>query len=390
MIEGQKILCFAPGLWDDIWRNRHQLMSRLARRNRVLYIEPRVYLRPLLRSLRRGKVPSGTLWPGPVSEKVPGLYVYHTPLVWPRTARKPFGEWTHQAFVRAVHRVMERLEMASPILWLFLPDMGDLIGEFGERLVVYHVVDDYTGYTGVSEAMRPVLREMERQVMALADVVFVTSEALLEQKRVLHPNVHLVPNGVDYAAFTAARSSVPPGITALPGPVVGYVGAINDKVDVALILRVAQAYPDWMILLVGPVGVTTKEGYAAIEALHKQPNVHFTGRVAVEDVPAYVWACDVCLLPYHVNDWTRHIDALKLYEYLACGKPVVATGIPAARKFGEVVYVAERDADFVSFIGHALNECDPTLATRRQAIAAQNTWDERIERLSAALKPLLS
>lgn len=389
MIEGQNILCFAPGLWDDIWRNRHQLMSRLARRNRVLYIEPRVYLRPLLRNLRKGKVPQGAFWPRPIAEKCPGLYVYNTPMIWPRMARKPFGDWTRQAFLRAVHLAMERLGMTSPILWLFLPDMGDLIGEFGERLIVYHVVDDYTAYTGVSEAMRPVLREMERRVMAQADVVFVTSEALLEQKRPLHPNVHLVPNGVDYAAFVAARSAMSLDVKSLPRPVVGYVGAINDKVDLALVVRLAQAHPDWTILLVGPVGVTTERGYAAVKALRGRPNVHFTGRVAVEDVPPYIWACDVCLLPYYVNEWTRHIDALKLYEYLACGKPVVATDIPAARKFGGIVYVAEKDADFVSLIGQALSERDPTLANRRQTIAARNTWDERVERLSAALQPLL-
>jgi len=120
--------------------------------------------------------------------------------------------------------------------------------------------------------------------------------------------------------------------------------------------------------------------------LRALPRVHLLGRKRVEDVPHYIAACDVCLLPYRVNEWTRNIDSLKLYEYLACGKPVVATNVPAAQRFSDVVRIASSEMEFITAMNTVLNEDSPALRARRRYIAAQHTWDQRVASLSTAIE----
>ncbi len=392
MIEGQDILCFAPGPWDDIWRNRHQIMTRLARANRVLYIEPWPYLRPVLRQLKNGEIRLGDMRGPRLNQVGANLYVYHPALWAPRAARFPLKGMTQATYMALLRRVLTRLCVQEPILWLFLPDMEAFIGQFNEKLVIYHVVDEYAGYSGVSATWRPVMQAMEQQLARRADLVFVSSPILLERKRSLNAGTHLIPNAVDYEAFVAASGgSEPPPVDTLDvrAPIAGYVGAINEKVDLALLVEVARRCLDWSLFLVGPVEVTEEESKRALQKLQAMSNVHFLGRKKVTDVPRYIAACDVCLLPYRINEWTQNIDSLKLYEYLACGKPVVATDVPAAQRFTHVVKVATSEVQFIAQMRAAVEEDDPTKRRERRSVAAQNTWEQRVASISTAIEERL-
>jgi len=387
MIEGCDIVCVAPGPWEDIWRNRHQIMSRLARRNRVLYVEPWCYLHPTLKGLRSGQVRWADLG-GPILRQVAdNLHVYR-PAGWaPRASGLPLERITQAVTMRHLRRVLAGLGLSRPILWLFVPDGEVFVGQFGERLVVYHIVDEYSAYSGVSAGWRPIVQKAEAHLAARADLVFVTSESLWEGKRLLNPHTVWVPNAVDYAAFADAayQRTPPPDVGAIAPPIVGYVGAINDKIDLALLGEAAARGRSWSWVLVGPLSVADAEGQKALEELRSLPNVHLLGRKSVDDVPLYMAACNACLLPYRVNEWTRNIDSLKLYEYLACGKPVLATDVPAARRFSEVVYIVRGANDLLEKLQNALEHDDAALQLRRRHIAAQNTWDQRVEAISAAI-----
>jgi glycosyltransferase involved in cell wall biosynthesis len=395
MIEGHDILCFAPGPWDDIWRNRHQIMTRLARANRVLYVEPWPELRPTLRLWRQGQLSWADVH-GPRMRKVQeSLYTY-SPASWaPRATRFPLSSATDAIYMVFLRRVLERLRFQKPILWLFLPEMEIFVGRFDEKLVIYHIVDEYAGYSGVSATWRPVVQQMEDQLARRADLVFVTSPELLERKRALNQRIVLIPNAVDYQAFCAVadrgpKAALPADMANIRPPVAGYVGAINDKLDLPLLLQVARQCAQWSFALVGPITIQAAEGRQALEALRVLPNVHVLGPKSVADVPRYVAACAVCLLPYQINEWTRHIDSLKLYEYLACGKPVVATDVPTARRFSEAVRIVTDEGEFISSMNNALKEDSPAMQARRRELAAQNTWEQRVSVLSAAIEKSLS
>jgi glycosyltransferase involved in cell wall biosynthesis len=391
VIDGQDILCFAPGPWDDIWRNRHQIMTRLARANRVLYIEPWPYLRPVVRQLKNGEVRLRDMRGPRLDQVSENLYVYRPALWAPRAARFPLKGMMQATYMALLRRVVTRLCVQKPILWLFLPDMDAFIGQFDEKLVIYHVVDEYAGYSGVSATWRPVMQAMEQQLARRADLVFVSSPILLERKRSLNARTHLIPNAVDYEAFVAASGSEPPpvDIVDLQAPIAGYVGAINEKVDLALLVEVARRSLDWSLILVGPVEVTEEESQRALQKLLAMSHVHFLGRKKVTDVPRYIAACDVCLLPYRINEWTQNIDSLKLYEYLACGKPVVATNVPAAQRFTHVVQVATSEVEFIAQMKAAVEEDDPAKMRSRRSVAAQNTWEQRVALISTAIEDRL-
>lgn len=401
MIKGHDILCFAPGPWDDIWRNRHHIMTRLARANRVLYVEPWAYLRPTLRQLRRGQIRLVDMHGPRLWQASKNLHVFQPPLWAPRADRYPLSVATRAIYMASFRRVLKRLRFRAPILWLFLPDMEVFVGRFDEKLVIYHIVDEYAGYSGVSEAWRPVLQRMEQQLARRADLVFVTSPTLYERKRTLNEKTYLVPNAVDYDTFAAAAEgeTLPPAdMVSVPSPIAGYVGAINDKLDLALLGRIAHRCEQrhdsqgqgWSLVLVGPVTITDDEGQRALEDLRSQPHVHFLGRIDAQDVPQHVAACDVCLLPYRINEWTQNIDSLKLYEYLACGKPIVATDLPTAERFSALVRIATNEDEFLASMDAALKEDSPELQTKRREAAAQHTWEHRVTALSAAIEGCLS
>jgi len=367
-------------------------MSLLAEQNRVLYIEPRPYLRAVVGGAISGKVPLSQ-WVSPrLAHICGGLHVYRPPLYAPISGQEPLAGLTRAMRRMSLRKAMRRLEMESPILWLYRPDMADLPGQCGERLVIYHIVDEYLGYADVDPSRVEQIRERERRLIERADLVLVTSKTLLESKGGINPNTHWVPNAVDYARFAAAceqRSageSEPADLADLARPRIGYVGALNDKIDYSLLVRVADTYPTTPLVLVGPVRVTAQASLDGLQGLRARGNVRFVDQVPVDRVPYYVAACDVGLLPYRCNAWTANIHPLKMYEYLACGLAVVSTDIPGVRDEADLVQIAADEPGFVAAIARALDENEPDIRQKRRLRASCNTWRQRVERISELIQ----
>ncbi len=391
-LAGETILCFAADAWAGAWRNRHQIMTRLARHNTVVYVEPRLYLGETRRRLADGRLRPAD-FRRPLAEPYrDGLWVYHDPYYAPWAGRLSGGKLTAAIRQRALRRTLARLGGGPPILWLLRPHHVDHIGRCGEKLVVYHVTDEYSAYP--QEKDPAAFRRAEAALLRRADLVIVTSPGLLADKAPANPHTHLVPNAVDYAGFQAALASGRQlALTRdgqgrpLPRPRIGYVGALNEKLDAALLQALARARPDWQFLLIGFWTFYDQPG--KLDPLAELPNVRLPGPVPVADVPLAIAACDACILPYERNAWTANIDSLKLYEYLACGRPIVSTDIPAARSFGDVVRIADEPAAFVAAIEAALAEDSAGLAARRRALAAANTWDMRVAQIAELLAAAL-
>ena len=162
------------------------------------------------------------------------------------------------------------------------------------------------------------------------------------------------------------------------------MGAINEKVDLSLLSALAAADRSWQIVLVGPV--TLRYHLDDLAALRSQPNVHLIGALPVAQVPHAIAACDVCLMPYKINAWTHHISPLKLYEYLAIGRPIVSTNIPAVvtqADLAPLVAVAHDAAEMIAEVERALSRAhDHAAAAARREFAAQQTWDVRVDQIA--------
>ena len=255
--------------------------------------------------------------------------------------------------------------------------------------MVYHIVDEYSAHPVITD--REAFLEQERELIRRADVVLVTSQALLESKGGINPSTYLVPNAVDYTGFQLALNQErldPTGSWDVPRPWIGYAGALNEKIDFELLVRVATAQPDWHLILIGSLDLYAQPHKA--DVLRSLPNVHWMGRISVADLPRAIRAMDVCLLPYERNEWTGHIDSLKLYEYFACGRPVGKHRHPAAEAQKDLVRLARTPDQFVDQIRVSLNEHGTDLVEQRKSVAAANTWDDRVALIERLLGEALS
>jgi glycosyltransferase involved in cell wall biosynthesis len=366
--------------WEGMWKNRHHLMSRFAQKMPVLYVEPWLWMRTLrgaLLSRDRRQALNWSTW----SQISTNLYVFKSPAYLPVSTRAFLGPVTQHRWYSQIRRVAHELGMRRPILWLSRPEMAGAIGRFDECLSIYHIVDEYGGYTGHNEQTRGKLWATEQGVLDNVDISIVVSRELLARKAGSGREIFLMENAVDIEPYDAIRKKpwVPADLESIPSPRLGYSGLIGKRLELTLLYELAKARQDWSIVLLGKVD--QRECAAEIADLSNLSNVYFLGEKPHEVVPDYVSNLDIGLLPYRINLETRNISPLKMYEYLAAGLPVVSTGIPAALVHKDLVDIRDCVNGFI----HA---CDNQLASQnvlgveeRIAFARQNTWESRVEHL---------
>jgi teichuronic acid biosynthesis glycosyltransferase TuaH len=326
--------------------------------------DPRTQLRPF--ALRR------------VAPKV--VTADHTRLL-PRegSARASYlvnGALHDQGLRREILRSCGELGMRDWVLWVADPLMAKHIGRVGESLSVFDAIDDWTAHPE-KRSMRACSERGYAIAQERADVIFTVSRSLRERLGASREAVYWQPNGVDASRFDG-EFAMPIDLAGMRRPILGYVGVIQERLDVDLVSALARALPDASIVLVGPVGASRH-----VEALREIANVHLLGERHADDVPAYVAAFDVCLVP-HVDDaLTRSMDPLKVYEYLAAGKPVVASGL-ADMDVAPGLVLRCRDAEgFISgvrsFVSGGASGNDSVEVRARREFARSRCWRSRLD-----------
>jgi glycosyltransferase involved in cell wall biosynthesis len=379
MLEGASIVSFAFDSWTDVPRCRHHVMSRLARANRVLFTTAPSHVRDVFR--RRSQAA------GRVVQYSDTLHTYAQPEWLPYTYRFPrINQLSFHARSAMLRRVLGRLSMQRPILYIWHPAFADVIGQFDEQLVVYHCYDEYAAFTGSDRAR---VADQEARVLDAADVVIAVSEGLYARKRLQNPNTHLVRNGVDYPLFASACDSatpVPQELAALRRPIIGCVTRIvPEYFDAALLYEVFSRRPEWSFVVVGPE-CSGSETLAALKAL---PNVHLVGRRALTALPSYLKAFDACLIPYVLTENKLLADPLKLYEYLAAGKPVISKPLPGLASFAGLVSRATTADEWIDAIDASIRSNSPALVASRQEAARHHTWDDRVSAIGRLMSEAL-
>jgi glycosyltransferase involved in cell wall biosynthesis len=388
----QTIVCLSSQPWQDgMWTNKQHIMSRLARDHLVYYVSfgPNPLPRLLRNKVRGGDRPwsPADMLLAPASNDQAGVTVldFLSPRAFVR--KKPASHpWSIYANfdlrLKLLARYLERQDVTDPILWVYHPGYGAAVAELPHCLLVYDCVDEYSEFPTYKPDPRWLI-EREAALCRVADVVTTTSMGLYEKKRALNPErTHLVHNVGDFEHFSRARApetEVPAELAALPRPVVGFLGAVSDyKLNAEWLTALARRRRDVSIVLVGPAGVGDKA--TDTSALAAEPNVHLLGHRPYEDLPAYVKGFDLCVIPYRINEYTAHSFPIKFFELLASGLPLVISELPALRDYYDRVRVARSAEDFV-------RECEAGLAdpeagrAGRLALAAENTWEHRVERI---------
>jgi glycosyltransferase involved in cell wall biosynthesis len=381
-LEGRDIVCLGFGEWDaELWTNQQHLMSRLAERNRVLFLEslglrqPRLAGTDLRRMARRaGRAVSG-------ARAVDGLHV-QSPLVVPIHGRARIRTLNAHLLRAQVAHTVKALGFERPLLWSYVPQADWLVDALQPSAIVYHCVDDIAAQKGVAAAA---FREAEAHFAARADLVLASAPALAERMRELNENVFYAPNVADTAQFAKALEVgfVDPAMATLPGPRLVFTGAVvATKLDLELLEGVARARPNWTIALVGPVGAG--DPLTDISALEGLPNVHLLGPRPYVALPEVLRGADVALVPYAINDLTRSVFPMKVYEYLAAGLPVVATPLPALAETTQISVAADAPAT-VAAVERALAEDGQAARRARSAAVQTNSWDARLAEIDSYL-----
>ncbi|MCX2449871.1 glycosyltransferase [Pedobacter sp. PLR] len=224
--------------------------------------------------------------------------------------------------------------------------------------------------------------ELEPKLIAGNDLCVANSTFLADYCKQFNPHSYYVGQGCDLDVFIEdAEKEAPADIRALNGPVIGYVGALQSiRLDVEIISHLALAKPEWNIVLVGPEDEVFKSSL-----LHGIPNVIFTGIKPIADLPDYINAFDVCINPQLVNEVTIGNYPRKIDEYLAMGKPVVATATKAMETFSDFVYLAESKEDYVSLVALALENDQVELHHARRGFALEHTWENSVAEIYNAI-----
>jgi glycosyltransferase involved in cell wall biosynthesis len=375
-LSGRTIVCLATQEWDAHWSVAQQVASRLAPDNRVIYVEP--FHPPLARLLKRHKllqkqrdehVPQ-------IREVRPNLTVFrpeypYTPGNMRSRLSGVINDRLYEAELRGTFR---KLGIDRPIFWTFFAQSLSFLN-LEHELFVYDCVDDWPSFFP-----NPIERQwVERIDLALtkkARLLFAGSDPLADKKRAVNSNSFVVNHAADVAHFSKASHAetvVPEELDRLSRPRIGFVGMIDTlRFDATLINEIANR-ADYQVVIVG--------GFmnGANTLIPDRPNIHRLGMKSVWQLPGYLKGMDICIMPYKINETTRYIFPLKLFEYLATGKPVVATPIPAVQRHASALYVAE-GADFVSTVERALAEDTPERRSERQAYAQLRDWDAHVYR----------
>ena len=388
MIADQSFVYFGPEPWAGMWRNRHQLLRRLAAANQAVYVEPRPYSSDVTAALRRRDLGWADLRAGGLQPVAENLWVYRSPRYAPLGGPGPLRAITHGLRRRHLTQALAAIAVHEPIVWLSTPAQFDARDDLPARLRVYHIVDDYLGYYGLTGPQRASWAKRERELIAWADLVVVVSPELISSKGAGNLKFRLLPNAVDDAAYRKFNWTVPAPLADLPRPILGYVGLISVRLNLALLDALAAAHPEWTLVLTG--GIDRSGCGETLDRLAGRPNVRLLPAVPGDQVADYVRAFDLGLLPYRQTQETHHASPLKLYEYLAAGLPVAAADVPGARQFAHAIAIADDLPAWETAIAVQLAaDSPPAIAARRAAVAA-HTWDARVETLSGYLVEALA
>ena len=361
--------------WDWVWQRPQQFLSRFSKRHQILFVE--------------GPTPSENVTV-PTSEL---REVTEFPNITIMRSKMPVSRWFDGAWVdkERRHLVQELLagplglRFRNPIQWFYDPmAVTAFAGHMDEQAIVFDCMDQLTQFKGAPKEM---IRR-ERELLAIADVVFAGGPKIGRDKIKYNANTHSYGCGVDIKHFGKARSKstkIAEDVVNLPGPVFGFFGVVDERMDYELVAALADAHPEGSVVIVGPM---TKVDPAMIP---QRPNLHWMGGRDYQQLPNYVKKFDVCLMPFALNEATEYINPTKALEYMATERPIVSTPVEdVVLQFSSVVKISKDSTDFVRLCTEAAQSPDHACIKRGKALSERNSWESIVEAMEGHIADALA
>ena len=393
MLSDEAILVLGENDWAT-WRMDHEVTTRFARDNSVVFVE-RFERYEVLR--RQGRLNYAKRF----FNRKPEI-VGRNLVVLPSQPMLPFGiRFLSRFFLdsialsmlklsgllhaRSLQRDLRKLRFQPTVTLVHWPWDLMLLGRFDERVRCYTTYDEVSLFLS-NRVYRKVIDRIEQETICRADLVFASSRSQYEKRLALNPSTYLVPNGVDFEHFNRALAmdwERPEDLQGICSPIVGFVGIIDYRFDFDLVREIAVAQPDWSVVLVG-----FPRDYAArtTQELGALPNVYLTGQKEKSDLPRYLHWFDVALIPYRITVETNTMYPWKIHQYLAAGLPVVSTPLHELLPFRDVVRLVESPEDFIAAIEEELQDDSRHRVKVRVEVARANSWESRLEQMSRLIE----
>ena len=348
----ETVVVFCHLRWDFVFQRPQQLLTRLARHYKVIFVEEPVYDAGLASMHSYTPVPNLT------------VYQPHTPIQAPGF---------HDDQIPVLQSLLDGLvpDGVHPVVWFYTPMALPLLAQLHPSLVVYDCMDELSAFNNPPKQ----LLQRESALLGIADLVFTGGPSLYEAKRTRHANAHCFPSSVDVIHFEQAldRSNAHPLQQTIARPRLGFYGVIDERFDAGLIAALADAHPEWQVVLIGPV---VKIDPAS---LPQRANIHYLGQQAYQALPQFLAGWDVCLLPFALNESTRFISPTKVLEYMAAELPIVSTAITDVEQpYGDIVAIGHDQAEFIAHCEAALAQSSAEtliMAGRMRDIVSKTSWD---------------
>lgn len=361
--------------WDWVWQRPQQFLSRLSNDHKILFVEgpkPTERIHSSSSCVREVRDYPNLLV---VESKIPA-------------ARWSDGEWVDRERRHLLQTLLSEPighDFDAPVQWFYDPmAVPAFAGQMNEIAIVYDCMDQLSQF----RFSPPELAKRERELLAIADVVFAGGPKIWAEKRRFNKNCVTVGCGVDVRHFAKSKSRNCPiadDIADLPRPIYGYMGVIDERIDYNLVARLADSNPTGSVVMVGPTAkIDTK-------ILPARKNLHWLGMRNYSSLPSYAKAFDVCLMPFALNDATQYINPTKALEYMATETPIVSTAIEdVVLQFSDVVVIADTVTTFVAACASAVRKPNQARVQRGLNLANKNTWDFVVQNLKQEIEAALN
>lgn len=340
------MLVFSHLRWDFVYQRPQHLISRISRKHKTLFIEE----------------------PIPPNENE-GIG-FETQVISPYLSiLKP-----RVHAISDIAKILARLNVRQVnSAWFYSAAFYELLNTISADHIIYDCMDELSLFKGASQ----LLKDQEKKLLNTADLVLTGGISLYEEKSKHNPNVHCFPSSVDCEHFEKAKRNLmlPSDIKNIQHPIVGYIGVIDERIDMPLIQQTAELLPEFNFVMIGPLAKIEEKDLAKAE------NIHYLGMKDYDVLPNYLKAFDVAMMPFALNDSTRFISPTKTLEYMAAGKPIISTSIKdVVRQYNHCVEIIESPDEFKQAIVNAISSRKNQIAAY-QKILEKTSWDNTASKM---------
>ena len=356
--------------WTWWWARQQQLTLRLSQRRKTLFVERLLALDSLVKRRRIFRRVSANTWALSPYKLLPF-----------ESRSRSLYQLNRLLLALMLRLTLMLMNVRSPILFFTDYDDHGLPARVPHRLVVYDCVDLHESFPWA----RGDEIAIERRLLIQSDLVIASSRQLIAKLRTMGVEATLVKNAADVPFFKTAREpgATHPALAGIPEPRIGFIGYLADHLDLDLMDYLANQQPQWSLVLVG-------RRTARQHPLFQRPNVFYLGEIPYDELPEMLRGINVCMIPFALNPLTEAADTIKLYEYLAAGKPVVSTNISQARELSRFVSVAGDREEFLQAIAKQLESGRPPISAELDEMLKESDWDLRTHQVETLFQSMLA